>query len=415
MHNIISSNPRNELSHRERVLQSLAHKEPDRIPIDLGGMDSTSIHAIAYKKLKKHLGITAGVVQINDTYQVLPKVEKEVVERVGADVLPVQFDAREYKTGKLPDGSEAEFPQRWNPETRADGSEVICDSSGGIMAIRPESGYYFEPVSYPLRNAETITDIEKQKHLFDEVDWPFYCDQTLEEMGDRARILFEETDYLIMGNFMVHIFAGGQMLRGFDNFLIDLISRPALAECVLENLTNTFVKRFDNYAKLIGPYVQVINVNDDLGTQENTFISPKLYRKMVKPYHSKLYHYMKSKWPGKIFLHSDGAISSIIPDLIEAGVDIINPVQLSAKGMDPDKLKTEFGDQLTFWGGGCDTQYILPQGTPRMVKDEVKKRIDQLAPGGGFVFCQVHNILPDVPVENIVAMYEAVHEFGYYS
>lgn len=414
MQSIKSSKNKKELSHRERVLQSLAHKEPDRVPIDLGGMDSTSIHAIAYKKLKKFLGISGGVLQINDTYQMLPKVEKEVIERIGADILPVQFDAREYKIGKLPDGSEAEFPLLWNPETRPDGSEVIRDSSGMITAIRPESGLYFEPVSYPLRDAETIADIETQKHLFEELDWPFYCDQTLEEMGDCARHLFEDTDYLIMGNFMVHIFAGAQMLRGFDNFLIDLISRPALAECVLENLTNAFMERFDRYIEHIGPYVQVINLNDDLGTQENTFISPKLYREMVKPYHSKLYQYMKSKWPGYIFLHSDGAISSIIPDLIEAGVDILNPIQLSAKGMDPVKLKAEFGDQLIFWGGGCDTQYILPQGTPKMVKDDVKKRIEQLAPGGGFVFCQVHNILPDVPIENIVAMYEAVHEFGYY-
>jgi len=170
----------------------------------------------------------------------------------------------------------------------------------------------------------------------------------------------------------------------------------------------------ENYAKAVGPYVQIINVNDDLGTQTGPMLSPRLYRQRVKPYQQKLYEYVKSHFDGHLFLHSDGSVYSLIPDLIEIGADILNPVQFSAANMDARKLKVEFGKDLTFWGGGCDTQAVLPYGTPQQVRDEVRRHIEELAPGGGFVFNKVHNIQADVPPENVIAMYAAVAEFGGY-
>jgi uroporphyrinogen decarboxylase len=402
-------------NHRGRVLCSLAHREPDRVPVDLGGMDSTGIHAIAYKNLKKYLGISSGRIRVFDPYQMVATVEREILDQIGADVLPVPFDAREYETGTLPDGTEAEFPAKWKPVRLADGSEIVLESTGKVIARRLEAGLYFEPVSYPLAETESIAEIESHREVFESFDWPFFCDQTLEEIGTQARQLCEGTDFLLMGNFAVHIFSGGQLLRGFEKFLIDLVTNPSIAHCILDNLTNVFIQRFSRYAETVGPYVQVINVNDDMGTQTRTMISPQLYRKIIKPYQARLYSYIKQKWPGYLFLHSDGAIAPLIPDLIEIGVDILNPVQLHAHGMDPMELKRQFGDVLSFWGGGCDTQKVLPFGNSLDVRDEVRKRLDQLAPGGGFVFNQVHNIQPDVPPENIIAMYETVAEFSHYS
>ena len=298
---------------RDRVLHALAHKEPDRVPLDLGGMDSTGIHAIAYQKLKQALGIREGSVQVFDPYQMVVKVERSVLEQIGADVLSIPFDARQYKEGSLPDGTEAQFPTKWNPTRQSDGSEIVVNSAGKVVAKRAESGLYFEPMEYPLADAQSVAEIEVNPEVFERFDWPSFCDQTLVEMGEVARRLFEETDYLIMGNFATHVFAGAQMLRGFENFFVDLVANPTIADCLLENLTTAFIERFDKYAELVGPYVQVINVNDDMGTQTNTMISLSLYRKMVKPYQAKLYQHMKSKWSGYLFLHSDGAIAPLHP------------------------------------------------------------------------------------------------------
>jgi uroporphyrinogen decarboxylase len=324
----------------------------------------------------------------------------------------VLFEPRQYRPGVLSDGSGCEFPDKWRPEMLADGSEVVRDESGTVIAARPKDGLYFDPVDSPLANCESTADIEKHKDVFKRFDWPSFADQTLEEMGQVAKDLYENTDYLVFGNFPGHIYAGAQQVRGYANFLIDLLANPDIARSIMQNLAEAFMERFDRYAETVGPYVQVISVNDDLGSQEAPQISPDLYRKMIKPYHSMLYQHMKKKWPGRLFLHSDGAISPLIPDLIEAGVDILNPVQYSAKGMELSWLKKTFGRDLVFWGGGCDTQKMLPLGTPQQIRDEVRRNIDQLAPGGGFVFCQVHNILADVPPENIAATYEAVAEYG---
>lgn len=402
------------MTHRERVLAALDHREADRVPVDLGAHDSTGIAGIAYNRLKRHLGITGKLTRINDPYQQLAKVEDGILEWVGADCKTIFFEARAYRPGLLPDGSDCEFPEKWRPELLPDGSEVVKDESGTVIAARPKDGLYFDPVDSPLADCESAMAIEKRKDVFERFDWPFFADQTLEEMGQEAKDLFENTGYLVFGNFPGHIYAGAQQLRGYANFLIDLLANPDIARAIMQNLAEAFMARFDRYAETVGPFVQVISVNDDLGTQEAPQISPELYRKMIKPYHSMLYQHIKKKWPGRLFLHSDGAISPLIPDLIEAGVDILNPIQYSAKDMELSRLKKTFGRDLVFWGGGCDTQKVLPLGSPAEVRDEVRRCIEQLAPGGGFVFCQVHNILADVPPENIAAMYEAVAEYGAY-
>jgi uroporphyrinogen decarboxylase len=401
------------MNRRERVLTALKHKEPDKIPVDLGGMDSTGITAVAYNKLKKYLGIDTGRTQIYDPYQQIAKVEPSILEKIEADVLPIILEPKRWKPSKLPDGSMCEIPEKWNPEELEDGSLVIMNEEGIITARMPKDGFYFEPVNPPLQKASSVKEIEDNLKYIETFDLPSFCDEDFNDLEKKAKHLYENTDYALMGNFAVHIFAAGQLLRGFEQFMIDFVVNPEIAECIMDNLTKIFIERFDKYNKALGKYIQIINVNDDLGQQESLQISPALYRKMVKPYHKKLYQHIKKNSNLFLFLHTDGSVYDVIPDLIEIGVDILNPVQFNCKNMELKKLKSEFGKNLVFWGGGCDTQKVLPSANPEEIKKHVKECISILAPGGGFVFNQLHNIQPDVPPENMMAMYEAVREYKY--
>ena len=404
-----------KLTSRERIRQAIKHIEPDRVPIDLGGMDSTGITAKAYQRLKNYLGITAGIPQVYDPYQQVVRVEEPVLELVGADVLPVPLEPQEWRTDTLPDGeSIVAYPAKWRTALQPDGSELALDLEGNAIAWRSVAGWYFEPNQPILADAETIADVEAKRAEIESFDWPFFADETWAQLEAKAKRLHDGTSYALMGNFCAHFFAAGQSLRGFEAFMIDLLVNPALTDAILQILLEGYTKRFEAYARAVGPYVQVININDDLGTQDAPQISPRVYRQRIKPYHAALCRFIKERCDAAIFLHSDGAIEPLIPDLIDAGIDILNPIQVTAKGMDPGELKRKYGRDLVFWGGGVDTQHVLPFGSPDDVREEVKLRLEQLMAHGGFVFNTVHNIQPEVPPENIMAMYETVWEFGNY-
>ena len=394
------------MTRRERVLAAINHKEPDRIPRDLGGMDSTGIHGVAYNNLKKYLNIKVGKTQVYDPYQQVVKVELPVQEIIKGDVLPVIIEPRKWKSGILSDGSGCEIPEKWNEKIAADGRRIAVNEKGEEIAVMPAGSYYYDSINPPFYNAETVEDLGKNSAAFTGMDWPLFADETFLDLEKRAKELYEKTDYALMGNFCAHIFAGGQGLRGYEKFMEDLYANPELAEAVMDKLADTYIARFEKYKNTVGKYVQIINVNDDMGTQEALQISPAMYREKVKPYQKKLYQYIKKNWNGKLFLHSCGSIVDILPDLIEIGVDIINPVQYAARGMDVRELKKNFGKELVFWGGGCDTQKILPFSTPSAIKEEVKKQADILGAGGGYVFCQVHNIQYDIKPESIMALYQ---------
>jgi uroporphyrinogen decarboxylase len=198
------------------------------------------------------------------------------------------------------------------------------------------------------------------------------------------------------------------MLRGYETFMEDLVLDPRLVEALLTVLVDAYCARADRVLPALGDSVDVVLVNDDLGTQAGPMLSPELYRKLIKPHQRRLFAHIKSRTSAALLLHSCGSVRYAIPDLIEIGVDALNPVQVSAAGMDSAELKREFGRDITFWGGGCDTQRVLSRGSVEEVREEVKRRVGDLAPGGGFIFCQVHNIQPEVPPENVVAMLEAV-------
>ncbi|UCH36635.1 MAG: hypothetical protein JSV65_09850 [Armatimonadota bacterium] len=396
---------------RERVSAALNRKPIDRIPVDFGGTNETGIGGVAYVQLRRHIGLNGRPFRLLDLYQQLAKVEDEARRFAEGNVVPLAYEAKEYQRWTLPDGTECEVPSRWQAVRQDDGSDVLLGPHGKPLLRRAADGYWFDPVGPLCVGMDSIEDIAKFMPMIKIMDRPTYIDETLDDLGARAKRLYEETDYAIVGQFGGHIFAASQLLRGMANFMCDLVADKPFARALMDTLAEVHMEEFDHYIAAVGDYVQVVHVADDLGAQTGPQISPELFREMVRPPMERMYKFMKARTSAKLFLHSCGSVYKLIPDLIEMGVDILNPVQVSAADMDTAKLKREFGRDLVFWGGGCDTQRVLPFGTPREVREEVKGRIDDLGPDG-FVFAQVHNIQPGVPPENLEAMWQAAAEFG---
>ncbi|MEE4311220.1 MAG: uroporphyrinogen decarboxylase family protein [candidate division KSB1 bacterium] len=391
------------MTSRERVLTTLRHEEPDKVPIDFGAMRSTGIMAIAYNALKTHLGISGGETRVYDIGQQLAEVEEPLLQRFEVDVIDLANTMGQtsdaWREWTLPDGSRGYVHDIFYPE-REDNGWVIRDK-GSIVARMPEGVLYFESVNPTLENAKTLKDIEAYQ-------WHLYTDEDLKDLEQRARRLYEDTDYAIMGGFGGNILELGQALRGWSNLMMDLAMNQSFAEDLMDKMVEVHLKNLEGYLQAVGDYIQVIQMGDDLGTQHATQLSPDMYREMIKPRHKKIYQYVKSHSDLYVFLHSCGSIYDLIPDLIDAGVDILNPVQTSANKMDPSVLKDEFGDTITFWGGGVDTQHILPDGSTDDVRDDVEMRMRIFAPGGGFVFAPIHNVQANVPPENVATAFETV-------
>jgi len=396
------------MTSRERVVAALRHQEPDRIPLDIGGTESSGFTAIAYNRLRAHLGLPQGRTQIFDVYQQVVKIEDDVREALGIDTVPLIIEPRRWKPFTLPDESPCEIPELWCPEPQGGGLGVR-DEAGHIIARMPEGGLYFEPVYAPLADVADPSQLDDHAATIEAFDWPSYADESLDDIAARAKHLFETTDYAIVGNLLVHLLAAGQLLRGYEQFMMDLLVNQPLAHTLLERLTDAYIRRADRYLDAVGDCLQVVLVNDDLGTQAGPMLSPDCYREMIFPYQKRLFGHIKGRRPDLFLLfHSCGSVYRFIPSLIEAGVDALNPVQVSAAEMDTATLKREFGRDLTFWGGGCDTQHVLNSGDPQAIAAEVTRRVADLSPGGGFVFTQVHNIQPDVAPANVVGMVDAL-------
>jgi len=401
------------MTSRERILAAINHGEPDRVPIDVGGTEVTGLHGVAYNRLKAHLGISSGRTRLFHVYMQLAAVEEGIRQRFHGDVVRLSFETTSWKPSKLYDGSPCEVPERWSPVATEDGGEALLGIDGKPIIQRHASSPWFSPVGPVLPFIQTAADVKQYVHALRILDRSAWLDETVDDLAARAKIIRENADRAIAGVFGGHIFAAAQLVRGMSNFMCDLAMNESLATTLMETIAELHMEEFEHYIAALGPYLDVICVADDLGTQQGPQLDPNMWRRLVKPSMQKLYGFMKARMKhAKLFLHSCGSVYDFIPDLIEMGVDILNPVQVTAANMDSAKLKAEFGKDLVFWGGGCDTQTILPLGTPAQVREEVARRIDDLAPGGGFVFAQVHNIQPDVPPENMVAMWEAALERG---
>lgn len=396
---------------RQRILAAIAHQEPDILPIDFGAMRSTGINAIAYRNLRAHLGLTGGAVRLYDIFQQLAEPEEAVVRRLGGDVVQlhrlapsfgIPIDA--WKEGTLADGSPALVPAGLTPEILPNGDRLIRDGDK-IIATMPVGNHYYNPVFHPFAHCETEADV-------DAVAIPEITDRELDFLKTNAKRLFEETDYAILGAFGGNILEAGQMDFGYGKFMFLLAANPALVQHYFERITAAYLRDLEKYLGAVGRYIQIIQVGDDLGTQQGMQMSLPMYRELIKPYHARIYQYVRERHPGvAVFLHCCGAVRELIPDLIEAGVQILNPVQISAAGMDPARLKREFGKEITFWGGGANMQYTVPSGSLDQIRREVRELIEIFAPGGGFVFTQVHNIQAHIEPEKVLAIYDTALEY----
>ncbi|UCB47303.1 MAG: methyltransferase [Spirochaetota bacterium] len=412
------------MTERERVLLAIDHKEPDKVPVDCGAMRSTGIMGIAYNRLKRFLGITDGETKIYDTVQQLALPEQWYLDRFQIDAVDLERafadDPVDWEDWLLPDGSPAKRAAWLAIEKRGNGW-ICVDDEGDVIGQMPETSIYFDQTLWPLHGIykDSFEDLQL---LMNKVMWSYMSGPLWKNagkpdfytmLGERAKRLYEETDYAVMIGFGGNLFEWGQFLYRTDEFLMNLVSHRKAMEEMLDRLTEIHIENLKPLLKALDPWVQIIQVGDDLGMQSGPMLSPRMYHEIFFPRHRKIYQYIRENSNIHVFLHSCGEISEFIPDLIEAGVEIINPVQINTTNMDPDKLKREFGKDVVFWGGGVDTQHVLPDESPQKVREQVRRNTEIFMKGGGFVFNQVHNILAGVPPENIIAMYEEVNSIRY--
>jgi len=374
---------------RERVTCAIEHKEPDRVPIDFGGLH-TSCHMNVYKSLINHLGWEWKEPEIFDMFQYIVVPDEKLREKFGADV-----------RGSFPDP-----PDNWSP--RIDPEENSYLDEWGIKYHMPPGGFYYDIARSPLQSA-SLEEIKKYK--FPDP----YNPGRVEKLKEKYKELYQNTDYaLIIYCPTGGVFEHSYFLRGIEKLYEDMAFDLQVIDCLAARVAEWQMRFWDNILSAIGEYVQIVQVGDDLGHQDGLLFSPEIYRKYYKARERAIISSIKKKTTAKIYFHCCGAIYDVIRDLIEIGIDILNPVQISAKGMNSKKLKSEFGKDITFWGGGCDPQKILPYGSPKDVEQEVRKRIDDFALGGGYIMAPVHNIQPNVPPENIISMFDTCLKYGSY-
>ena len=376
----------NKYTHRQRVVITLNHKEPDRVPRDLGGRVSSMMEH-AYKNLKKYLNLDeCGYNTINGDWFTVEEFDERVFKLFDIDFRRVFLKAS------------SEYEKVVKDDTWID----------ELGFTRKFTGVYGEMIDHPIRHAKETEDIKKFKF------YNAYDSARVEGLKERVEHLYNETDYAIVAAGAV----GGLLetcnwFRGFDQFPIDLMLNKKMAHSLLDKLSTYYIELMDAFLSVVGPYIQMVEMADDVAMQNNLFISPDLYREMILPYYKKLLDFVKSKTNAKIFHHSCGYVVKSADLLLEAGIYLLNSLQPRATGMDTTYLKDRFGSRMCFHGG-VDVQHVMPIGNPKDVEDEVKRRIAIYAPGGGYILCCAHDILDDVPPENVVALYKAGEKWGDY-
>ncbi len=401
------------MNHRERVMAALNHVQPDRVPIDFGGHRSSGISAIAYPKLRRLLGLPERPVRVYDIVQQLAVIDEDVLDRFGVDTIELgrgfSLTDEYWSDWVLPDGTPCQVPA-WSVPERDGDSWVIRSKSGRVVAAMPDGALYFEQTYWPFfDDKENLDDIPG---AFAKSMWTMIAAPpgpvSDGQLRDGARRLRAGTDRAIIGLFGGNLLECGQFLYRNDGFLMLLAEDPDRVHAFLDRLVELHLRNLERFLGLVGDSIDIILFGDDLGMQSGPQMSPAMYREFFKPRHQLMWNRAKELADVKVQLHCCGGVRPLLEDLIDAGLDAINPVQISCTGMDAAELKAEFGDRLTLWGGGCDTRLVLSDATPEDVATHVRQQVDILSPGGGFVFQQVHNVLANVAPENTVAMLDAV-------
>jgi uroporphyrinogen decarboxylase len=382
------------MSPRQRVLKALNHEIPDRVPIDLGGFQ-TGIHRKAYGELLDFLGIEDEMT-IMDPVQQLARPCERLLQRFHVDI--------RYVFAHGPDSFKGGIEQN-----ERDGRlwHDLKDEFGVVWSMPDDQQLFMDISHHPMAGA-TIEDLA-------EYPFPNGNDPTrFTGVREKARQLRAETPYAISTGIGGVVYEICWYMRGLERWFTDMIENPAFCEALLDKTLEFWMNYYDSFLAEIGDLIDVVMIGDDVGGQSGLLFSPHFYRKIVKPRQKKLVQYVKSLTSAKIWYHTCGSVTRLIPDLLDNGIDILNPVQISAENMDPQELKARHGDRLAFWGGGIDTQHVLPFASPGEVRGHVRRNLEIFKPGGGYVFNNVHNIQAGVPAENIVALFDAAYEFGFY-
>ena len=406
----------------ERILTAIAHKQPDHIPVDLGATPSSGISAVAYHNLVNYLGLNLK----NHVYDVIQQVtqpEMELLDLLGVDVLDVgrnfNADPGYWQPIELIRGVPALYPKWFNPEKQPDGSWLAPGKTGEFIGKMPAGATFFDQLIFPYLDGypENYNNLGAEMSRvvwggfgFTPFDWSDRDDFWI-LLREKVLDLKSKTDKALLLGIGCNLFEWGTFLRRIDNFLVDLYLEPEKAHRLLDALMARHMDFLEKVCESVGDVVDILKFGDDLGTNTGPFIPTETYSEFFLPRHRQMTDYVKQHSSAHTMLHCCGGIYELIPGLIEAGFEILNPIQINAVNMEPERLKNEFGRDITFWGGGVNTQSILNRATPQQVKDHVRQNIEVFSKDGGFVFATVHNILPDVPPGNIVAMFEVVKEF----
>ena len=417
------------MNSRERVEMALNHQEPDRVPLDLGAGFQTGMHAQSVYKLRQALGLDepGTPVKVIEPYQGLGEIKPDLLEAVGGDVVGVNplytmfgYKNENWKAWTAFEGTPLLVPEKFNTIPEEDGSLLMYpegDKSVPASAKMPEGGWYFDALERQEPFDEESLSVEDNLEEFGPIS-----EEELDHFETEIKRVYQDTDKAIYANFGGTAFGDIALvpapwmknprgIRDVTEWYISLVAREEFVYQIFERQSEIALENIQKIYETVGNRVQVVFLTGtDFAAQDRPFMSVETYRKLFLPFHRKLNDWIHANTTWKTFMHTDGSLRPLIPSFVEAGFDVLNPIQWTASDMDPGLLKEDFGQDLVFWGGGIDTQKTLPFGTPDEVRAEVKQRIKDFAPGGGFVFTSVHNVQPLVPVENLLAMYESFRE-----
>ncbi len=392
------------MNSRTRILTSLEHRQPDRVGFDLGGCHVSTIHLQAYRNLCEYLGIDPEPIVLCDTNQQVVTPNEALLEKLEVDtrgLFPLCSHNLPFDN-IIEAGEYLQHTDEWS----------------FTHQMPKDGGFWWSLVESPI--GSMMADPEALANY----NWPIADDaQRVGGLREKAQAYLDAGKIVMCKGLCAGIFEMGQRIRGMDNFLCDLLADPNTAETIMDKLLELKKRFWAMTLDEIGDLVDIVVETDDYGTQQSQLISYETYKKLIDPRLRELVGFIKDKLAavkpagqrGYVFLHSCGNVRPFIDDFIDMGVDILNPVHITAEGMSPVELKADYGEAITFWGGGIDTQVTLPSGTPAQVRDDVKRNIEALAPDGGYVFNTVHNIQAEVPPANIMAMWEAMRQFGQYN
>lgn len=419
------------MTSRERVHKAIRHQEPDRVPLDLGSTLVTGIQASTYARLKKALEIRGGLIRVYDPFQMLAEVEDSVKQRLGVDTYGIQLPTtifgyrnENWKPFTLFDGTEVQISGHFEYDV-LDNGDVVQYPKGDRRAPpsgrMPKDGYYFDVIV----RQEPIDEARLDPKEWVEQTYGLYSDEELRYLEQTSRWHYENTQYALVGNFWgagfgdIAIVPGPHIphpkgIRDPEEWYVSSILRQSYIREIFQRQFELQMKNLSMYQQAVGGRIEVVVMSGtDFGSQNGPFIAPEAYRELFKPLHRQMNDWVHANTGWKTFFHTCGSIVAYLDDFHEAGIDILNPVQISAAGMDPVFLKSNYGEKFVFWGGGIDAQHTLPFAAPETVREEARRNIAVFAPGGGYVFNNVHNIQSGIPVRNLTALFDAVQEARY--